>query len=700
MRQKELGNRQAYRFKRFVRRRYAAFNSMHKVVNIGVITGCMLTFTHITQTSAQNQVAIVVRDSVPEQELDEVMITASRIEIPLARTPKPVTIISSEQIAQAPVRSISELLAFVANIDVLQRGSHGVQADVSIRGGSSDQVAILVNGINFSNPQTGHYSLDIPVNLSDIERIEIVHGPSALIYGASAFSGGINIITKKKVTEKAYFAVESGMYDLKEIEARASTQTGIASHSLSVGYKSSGGYTGSSDCNKYTVSILDGYAESTLQYADNTGYDIYNLLWQSSMGWKNQSKLDVQLGYNNKKYGANAFYTPAWPDQYEQTRAFTGSVKGEFGSALKFIPIVYWNRHLDRFDLIKGSPWERNYHRGDIYGSNLILQYISPWGATGWGVEWRKEDILSSKLGKEIKPHGNYKAYDERINTSVTLEHTVQSEKWVFSAGVLLNNNTFTGNEYRLYPSVNVSFRPFGNAKIAASWSKSTRMPTFTELYYNTETHQANENLKPEKSESTDLSFHYRTGFFEANLTGFLLWGRDMIDWIKVKEGDKAFSSNLTKVNTQGIEGIFRFRLVELFPALGEKSALTVGYTRLFQEYDARGHISQSANALNYLRDKFTVQFNHRIYGELSAGWYFRLQKRMGVYEKFENYKSAGRFEPYPVFSTLDLRLNYRYREWDFHVSVNNLYDTHYFDWGNIVQPGFWLSGGIVLCVK
>jgi iron complex outermembrane receptor protein len=329
-----------------------------------------------------------------------------------------------------------------------------------------------------------------------------------------------------------------------------------------------------------------------------------------------------------------------------------------------------------------------------------MLQYTSRWGATGLGVEWRKEDILSSKLGKEIKPRGNYKAYDERINTSVAIEHTVQWDKWVFSAGALLNHNTFISNEYALYPSLNASFHPFKNTKIAASWSRSTRMPTFTELYYNTETHQANENLKPEKSESADLSFNYRINFFEINLTGFLFWGKDMIDWIKATEEDKAFSSNLTKVNTQGIESVFRFRLFELLPALGEESVLSAGYTRMFQEYNTNGHISQSANALNYLRDKFTLQFNHRIYGKLSAGWYFRAQKRMGVYEKFENYRSVGRFEPYSAFSTLDLRLSYRYRDWAFHLNANNLYDTHYFDWGNIVQPGFQLSGGISLTLK
>ena len=56
---------------------------------------------------------------------------------------------------------------------------------------------IGLNGANLTNPQTGHYNLDLPINLSDIERIEIIQGPASFLYGAGAFSGGINIVTKK-----------------------------------------------------------------------------------------------------------------------------------------------------------------------------------------------------------------------------------------------------------------------------------------------------------------------------------------------------------------------------------------------------------------------------------------------------------------------------------------------------------------------
>lgn len=667
MDQKHFNQQQAYRFKRFVRKAYSAFNSMHRLVNIGVVSGCALACLHVSVVSAQSTGSNEQQQKVMEKELDEVMVTASRVETPVNQVAKLVTIITKEQIEQAPVQSIQDLLVYAANIDVIQRGGHGVQADISIRGGTFDQNAVLLNGINISNAQTGHYSFDIPVNLSDIERIEIIHGPSALIYGASAFSGGINIITKKNADYKAYASVEAGMHKLRGIEARGAAQTGIATNSLSVGYSSSSGYIANSD------------------------YDLYNVLWQTRFRLKGTNKMDLQLGYNDKKYGANTFYSAKFPNQYERTSTYMGSLKGEFGSQLKIIPIIYWNRHHDQFDLIKDDDYGRNFHRNDTYGANLIFNYKWKLGTTSLGGELRREDIMSSVLGKEmVEPHRKYKMYDDRTNTSVALEHTLNLEKFVFSAGVLMNHNTLLNGKYKFYPSVSASYRPMDGFNISSSWSKSTRMPTFTDLYYTTETHNGNSGLKPEKSESLELNFKYSQSFFSAYLTGFLLWGRDMIDWVKVD--DKWASWNLTKVDTRGVEMGVKLRLGDVIPALGGQSSLSLDYARMHQTSDTQEMVS--LYSLNYLRDKFTAQFHHQIYKGLSAGWYFRFQKRMGFYEKYENLEKVGN-EPYPAFSTLDLKLNYKYNDLQFNLSMNNLYDTHYFDRGNIAQAGFWLMGGI-----
>ena len=478
-----------------------------------------------------------------------------------------------------------------------------------------------------------------------------------------AFSGGINIVTKKKASDKLYARTEAGMHHLRGMEVRTALPTGIATHSLSAGLNSSAGYIANSD------------------------YYIYNVLWQTRLNLPDGAKLEALAGYNDKKYGANTFYSARYPNQYEQTSTYMAAVKGEYGERLKIIPILYGYRHFDQFDLTKGSDAGRNFHRNDTYGGNLILMHRSRAGNTSLGVELRRENIVSSNLGKPMpQPQGNYTRSDGRTTTGAALEHTLVRNRWTLSAGLLLSHTTLQDNLLSLYPSLSAAWRPVDALKVSASWSKSTRMPTFTDLYYTAETHNGNEGLRPEKSESFDLGIQYTALPLQAHLRGFLLRGRDMIDWVKVNPQDSKWASwNLTEVNTQGLEAGFRFR------------ALSLEYVRMYQSHNTQGLISMYA--LNYLRDKFTAQLNHPITKGLSAAWYFRFQKRIGTYEKFENLEKTGD-EPYPAFSTLDLRLDYRYRDISIYLKLNNLYNTIYFDKGNVPQAGFWLMGGIACLIR
>ena len=168
----------AVRFRRFDRKRYAAFRSMHKVINIGVVTASTLLFALPDTAQAQKVIEPNRTGEEASVELEEVEVTASRAPIARNQATKIVTVIPAREIAAAPVTSIQDLLEYAAGIDVRQRGEGGTQADISIRGGTFDQIAVLLNGVNLSNPQTGHYSFDLPVNLSDIERIEVYSGPA------------------------------------------------------------------------------------------------------------------------------------------------------------------------------------------------------------------------------------------------------------------------------------------------------------------------------------------------------------------------------------------------------------------------------------------------------------------------------------------------------------------------------------------
>ncbi|GAB6011087.1 TonB-dependent receptor plug domain-containing protein [Viscerimonas tarda] len=672
MKQKLINKPAAFRFKRFSHKAYSAFNSMHKMVSIGVVAGCVLTFAHATETAAQTAIT-TSSEKITETELEEVTVTASRVELPVNQTSRLVTIITKEEIQRAPVQSIQDLLNYSANVDVLQRGGHGVQADISIRGGSFDQTAILLNGINLSSPQTGHYSFDIPVNLSDIERIEIIHGPSSVIYGASAFSGGINIITKKEPKHKAYAGIQAGGHSLYGVEAGGTISNKLITSQLSVGYNTSDGYIANSD------------------------YDILNLLWQTRIKAENKTNIDIQLGYNDKKYGANTFYSAAYPNQYDKTDGYFASIKAQTGDKLKFIPSVYWNRHNDCFQLIRNdeSLVPFNYHRTDVYGSNLNLQYTSGLGITSLGAELRNEGIMSSVLGELMaEPDGKYTKSYNRTNISYVLEHNILINRFSLSASILTNYNTALNGSYKFYPALNASYLLTGNLKVYASWNNAMRMPTFTDLFYTTRTHRGDAGLKPEDSEALELGFKFGNPVIRANISGYYMEGKNLIDWTLQDDGIWQ-SVNLANVYKKGLEVDATLYVHELLSAFAPSTTLKLAYTRMKQDGSNFSGQMNSNYVLNYLRDKFTAQVNLPIYKEFSLNGNFRWQKRMGSYVAYQGSGTPGIQTPYPAFSTLDLRLNWQHKNLAINLNANNLYNTHYYDLGNIPQAGFWLSGGV-----
>ena len=106
--------------------------------------------------------------------------------------------ISLKEIENAPVQTVEDLLEYAINIDMRQRCGQGVQTDISMRGGTFEQVLVMLNGVKLNDPQTGHHTMDLPLSLEQVERIEIMTGGASRIFGNYAYTGVINIITKKE----------------------------------------------------------------------------------------------------------------------------------------------------------------------------------------------------------------------------------------------------------------------------------------------------------------------------------------------------------------------------------------------------------------------------------------------------------------------------------------------------------------------
>ena len=136
--------------------------------------------------------------------MEEVNVTGTRAPLTVSQQARMVTVLSREDIQAAPVQSVNDLLKYAVGVDVRQKGPLGALTDVSIRGGNSEQITVLLNGINICDAQTGHNSFDFPVDISEIERIEVLEGPAARVYGTSSLLGAINIVTRTPTKDKSF----------------------------------------------------------------------------------------------------------------------------------------------------------------------------------------------------------------------------------------------------------------------------------------------------------------------------------------------------------------------------------------------------------------------------------------------------------------------------------------------------------------
>lgn len=152
-----------------------------------------------------------------EERLDSIIISSSRIQLPFKENSRTITVISSTEIMESPAATITELLQQVAGVDIRRRGVNGMQADLYIRGGGFDQTLLLIDGIKMDDAQTGHHTMNMALPIEVIQRIEIIKGPAARVFGQNAFTGAINIVTKNDADNVNMARFQVGSYNQQRV---------------------------------------------------------------------------------------------------------------------------------------------------------------------------------------------------------------------------------------------------------------------------------------------------------------------------------------------------------------------------------------------------------------------------------------------------------------------------------------------------
>jgi iron complex outermembrane receptor protein len=633
-------------------------------------------------------------DTIP---LAEVEINSSATPVVFKQVSRSIRLITKQELASAPVLCLEDVLRFYGGVDVRERGAMGVQSDLSIRGGGMDQNLMMVNGVALNDPQTGHHNTNQAISLNNIEKIEILEGPGTRWFGPNAFSGGINLVTSQPMRDQLNFTISGGQHGLFMVDVAASIKLGHWVNTTSVGRHKSDGYARNTDFDTWQVNN-----ESILRWADGL--------------------LRIYLGYLDKGFGANSFYSPKFPDQYEHIKSSLASVTIENGRRYPVKANVSWRRLYDRFELFREDDgWYKkqgdvfingvdtagfptasgiypykghNFHRTDVFSMNIGAGAESVAGNTQIGFTANYEGIISNVLGDLMTDtvyssigDAWYNHCKHRENLTLYLNHSYINGRWSLAGGV----SAYLNSDYGVYvsPGIDVGFFVLNELKIYTTVNRAVRIPTFTDLYYQGPDQLSNPELKPETATTYEIGA--KAFLNNLTITGALFHrdGLNLIDWVKEKPEEKWHSMNLTSMKTNGVSGSVQY----MSPSASKSAVRTAGMSYTFLVSDKSSDQYLSLYALDYLAHNLMFHFSHGLLlKNLSVSWAFVFQQRNGNYIDF----SSGNVVKYQPINRVNLKLNYQYKWVRIYISCQNLFNDQAVDYANIPPTGLWIVGGLV----
>lgn len=597
---------------------------------------------------------IVERDT---NRLSEILISENRLQIPFDKTARNLQVITRTEIDQLPVKSINEVLAFVGGVDVRQRGPFGAQTDIGIDGGSFEQTLILLNGVKVSDSQTAHHSMNLPISLEAIERIEILKGPAARIYGVNALTGAINIVTRLQDTPSlsVHAHVGSGFQRRREEDEK--------------GLYAGGGVEAIAQIGRDNFrNLLAVSQDLTNGQRYNTAAQTRRVFYQAELGFDENNKLQWMLGNIQNAFGANGYY--AAPNDKEAEEIVNTNLLS-LGSEHRVIGNIFlksrfsyrYNRDEYRFNRhdINAS---RTEHRTDVFSAELNAVKHTAIGDFGLGWESRREKIESTSIGERDRyNHGLYAEYKTDITEQV----------WT-NMGAYLNYNTQYG--WQVFPGIDVVYLFHPNWKASFNIGSSQRIPSFTDLYLQQAPHNVgNADLRSEDAWQYEGALQYslrglqmRAGYFYRNIDNF-------IDWIRTDSTQPYQAQNL---GSNKVEGLY-FSAVQRWE-LNKNQYLFVqaSYHYLNPKdlpYDAD---ITSKYVLESLKHQFILRlaYQHEHWDVSTSNRYIQRELKGGY-----------------VLS--DVRVGYTFTSTQVYADVTNLLDRSYVEAAAVPMPGRWISVGL-----
>lgn len=609
------------------------------------------------------------------KELDNVNITNAQTIQKNNTTGKNITIVDGKIFDKLAINSIDELLKYTPGIEVQQRGPAGSQADIIIRGGTFQQVLVLIDGVKLNDPITGHFSGYMPVTPSEIERIEIIKGPAAAMYGSEAVGGVINIITKtffrfKKEKSKLITAgISTGEYGLM------STNLGL--------YKTN-------EKINYAVGLLSNDADGQLLRSKNRN-TFHNKTFSGSMNMllgKNWNAA-LQSSFDNRDFTAENYYTTFTSDTAtEQVKTWWSHAKIKHSKNNKTDQIDFTFKKTNDYYLYNpvsiANENESNLSRFQYIHSKSnsnTLDYV-------YGLLLENKKIISNDRGNHSNNHAA--AFASAVYHYKNLN---------INGGLRFVNDQNYGNE--ILPQLNLSYQ-LNQFTLRAGAGKAIRAADFTERFnnYNKALVKGgsigNPNLMAEKSWSYEIGTDLIIKEIKINTTAFYRNQTALIDFVNTPyseiprninlspTGNFNYAKNIKTVNTRGIE-------------------IEANYSKVFNK-SFKMSLSASMSIIDSktsdsIPSYYILSHAKKIIQQTLILNYKNLQASFNSIYKERTTQSASKINAAieKSYWLCNLKLQYGINKANVFVSVNNIGDVKYSDLLGSQMPGSWVTGGFLV---
>jgi vitamin B12 transporter len=431
-------------------------------------------------------------------ELSDVVVTASRIEEPLSATLRDVSVIDREQIERAGQSTLVEILQTQPGIEITNTGGEGKASGIFMRGTNTNHVLVLIDGVRVNSATLGTTTFEnLPVAL--IDKIEIVRGPAASLYGQDAIGGVIQIFTKKgSGAPKFYAGLGYGTYDTKTAEAGVHGAIGDTKFALGISSKDTDGFSALKTNNpnlndndgfrnlSFTGSashkIADGH-EIGFQFLSSEGHssfdNSFNLLFATNPNFSDNtdiSQLSYAITSKNK-------FLPNWQSTFLLGEGVDESVSfQDFG---------------------------RNLYRTKQRQLGWQNDFILPVGKLTLAYDRLEERVKSTTdfIQNSRNNDGYYAGYLANLGNH-TLQLNYRSDH-----NTRFGNNDTGGLAYGY--QFNESWRA------TASYGSAFKAPSFNDLYFPDffGFPTSNPNLDPEKSDNIEASLRFQQNNTHASVT-------------------------------------------------------------------------------------------------------------------------------------------------------------------------------------